>query len=82
MFISEFIVLFMSKLCDLQPTESTKGSAIEAYNKTLAKHHTWLIRNAARLAMNFLPSQKTLYHQVNCLLCSLLIISIIIIFII
>lgn len=55
----------MSKLCKLQPTESTKSSAIESYNETLAKHHPWLIQNAARLAMNFLPCQKTLYHQVH-----------------
>jgi len=53
----------MSKLLELQPTESTTSAAQEAYNKTLAKHHSWLIRNAARLSMNLLPCQSTLYHQ-------------------
>lgn len=55
----------MSKLLDLEPTESTKHSAIEAYNQTLAKHHSWLIRNGARLSMNLLPCQKNLYNQVG-----------------
>lgn len=64
-FVSEFIILFMSKLLELQPTESTTPAAQEAYNKTLAKHHSWFIRNAARLSMNLLPCQSTLYHQVN-----------------
>jgi len=65
LFISEFIILFMSKLLKLKPTESTTSAAQEAYNKTLAKHHSWLIRNAARLSMNLLPCQSTLYHQVS-----------------
>jgi len=59
----EFIILFMSKLLHLKPNESTKHSAIESYNQTLAKHHTWLIRHGARLAMNFLPCQENLYCQ-------------------
>ncbi|XP_025191895.1 ceramide-1-phosphate transfer protein [Melanaphis sacchari] len=59
----EFIILFMSKLLQLQPNDSTKRSAKEAYSQTLAKHHTWLIRNGAMFAMNFLPSQRILYNQ-------------------
>lgn len=65
MSISEFIILFMSKLVHLKPNESTKHSAIESYNQTLAKHHSWLIRHGAKLAMNFLPCQKNLYCQVS-----------------
>lgn len=59
----EFIILFMSKLIYLQPNDSTKHSAQQAYNQTLARHHTWLIRNAALFAMNFLPCQRVLYNQ-------------------
>lgn len=55
----------MSKLVDLQPNESTKHPAQDAYKKTLAKHHSWLIRNGAYLAMNFLPNQRALYRQVS-----------------
>lgn len=57
----------MSKLCELQPTESTTKVAQEAYNQTLAKHHPWFIRSGALLAMNLLPCQNTLYHQVSIL---------------
>lgn len=57
----------MTKLVDLKPTESTVRAAQESYSKTLAKHHSWLIRNGAILAMNLLPCQKTLYHQVSIL---------------
>ncbi|XP_060881109.1 ceramide-1-phosphate transfer protein [Metopolophium dirhodum] len=59
----EFIILFMSKLVHLQPNDSTKHCAQEAYNKTLARHHSWIIRNGALFAMNFLPCQKALYNQ-------------------
>ncbi|XP_001950705.1 ceramide-1-phosphate transfer protein [Acyrthosiphon pisum] len=59
----EFIILFMSKLVGLQPNDSTTHSAQEAYSQTLAKHHSWLIRNGALFAMNFLPCQKDLYNQ-------------------
>jgi len=55
----------MSKLVDLQPNESTRHPAQEAYKNTLAKHHSWLIRNGAYLAMNFLPNQGALYRQVG-----------------
>lgn len=65
MFISEFIILFMSKLVDLQPNDKTTHCAQEAYSKTLAKHHSWIIRNGALFAMNFLPCQKDLYYQVG-----------------
>ncbi|VVC40676.1 Hypothetical protein CINCED_3A022085 [Cinara cedri] len=59
----EFIILFMSKLIDLQPTESTTYIAQGAYSQTLAKHHSFWIRHGAYLAMNFLPCQKNLYLQ-------------------
>ncbi|XP_050429004.1 ceramide-1-phosphate transfer protein [Adelges cooleyi] len=59
----DFIVQFMTKLCQLEPKDSTSSSAIEAYDITLAKHHSWLIRTGARMAMKFLPNQETLYHQ-------------------
>lgn len=65
MFISEFIILFMSKLVHLQPNDSTRHCAQEAYSKTLAKHHSWIIRHGALFAMNFLPCQKDLYNQVG-----------------
>lgn len=65
MFISEFIILFMSKLVNLKPNDSTTHCAQEAYNQTLARHHSWIIRNGALFAMNFLPCQKALYDQVG-----------------
>jgi len=58
----------MSKLLQLQPNDSTRSSAQEAYSQTLAKHHTWLIRNGALFAMNFLPCQRVLYNQVGIIL--------------
>lgn len=65
LFVLEFIILFMSKLIQLRPNESTMRPAKEAYTQTLAKHHTWLVRNGALFAMNFLPCQKTLFNQVG-----------------
>ncbi|CAI6368562.1 unnamed protein product [Macrosiphum euphorbiae] len=59
----EFIILFMSKLVYLQPNDSTRHCAQEAYSETLAKHHSWIIRHGALFAMNFLPCQKDLYNQ-------------------
>ncbi|KAL4149526.1 hypothetical protein QTP88_003459 [Uroleucon formosanum] len=60
----EFIILFMSKLVNLKPNDSTTHCAQEAYNQTLARHHSWIIRNGALFAMNFLPCQKALYDQI------------------
>lgn len=54
----------MSKLIDLEPTQSTTHVAQEAYTQTLAKHHSFFIRHAAYFSMNLLPCQKNLYHQV------------------
>jgi len=59
----DFIILFMTKLLDLQPTDSTVHAAQESYNQTLARHHSWLVRKGALLAMNLLPCQKALYRQ-------------------
>jgi len=57
----------MTKLVHLRPNDSTTPCAQEAYNQTLAKHHTWIIRNGALFAMKFLPCQKDLCNQVGIL---------------
>lgn len=46
--------------------------ARQAYDKTLAEHHTWVVRNTARVAMKFLPTREELLNKVKDLLLLLL----------
>lgn len=52
-----FTMLFMEKLSESNNHEKASTIASTAYTKTLAKHHPWLIRKAATLAMYTLPSR-------------------------
>lgn len=56
----EFILEFMSKVSQSTDHDKTSHIASEVYNRTLSKHHPWLTRKLAALAMYLLPSRKDL----------------------
>nr|XP_023029251.1 ceramide-1-phosphate transfer protein [Leptinotarsa decemlineata] len=60
----DFIQLFLKKLGDLKDEESTSTACREAYDQTLSKHHTFLIRNGARIAIYTLPTKEVLLKRV------------------
>ncbi|CAG9854685.1 unnamed protein product [Phyllotreta striolata] len=60
----DFMKLFLKKLGDLKDDESTCASCKEAYEQTLAKHHPFIIRSGAYVAMYSLPTRGVLLAQV------------------
>lgn len=56
----EFILEFMSRISNSTDHDKTSVIAAEVYAKTLSKHHPWITRKMAALAMYFLPSRKDL----------------------
>jgi hypothetical protein len=44
----------------VQNQDGTASICQEAYNKTLAEHHTWVIRKAAGVAMYAMPTKENL----------------------
>ena len=56
----EFILEFMSRLSHSSDHDATSVIASEVYKDTLSKHHPWLTRKMAAIAMYFLPSRKEL----------------------
>lgn len=63
----DFIQVFLKKIGELDDSESTAGACREAYDLTLAKHHPFLIRNGARIAIYTLPTKNVLLKRVkNC----------------
>ncbi|XP_058797171.1 ceramide-1-phosphate transfer protein [Phymastichus coffea] len=60
----DFISEFLRQLGELSDSDSTSTVCQEAYNKTLAKHHPWLIRKTAVVAMYTMPNRGTLFKKV------------------
>ncbi|XP_022233924.1 ceramide-1-phosphate transfer protein [Drosophila obscura] len=60
----EFFYEFLKRLQDLQNEEKTSGVCRAAYDDTLGKHHAFLIRKGARLAMYAMPSRGDLLTRV------------------
>lgn len=60
----DFIREFLRQLGDLSDTDKTSGCCQDAYNKTLAKHHAWVIRKAAIVAMYTMPTREVLFKKV------------------
>lgn len=61
----DFIREFLQQLGDLSDVDKTACSCQDAYNKTLAKHHPWVIRKAAIVAMYTMPTREALFKKVN-----------------
>ncbi|CAH0557945.1 unnamed protein product [Brassicogethes aeneus] len=60
----DFIRLFLKKLSDLNNEDDTCYVCKESYLETLANHHTFLIRNGAKLAIYTLPKRGELLNRV------------------
>lgn len=60
----DFIREFLRQLGDLSDGEKTSSCCQDAYNKTLAKHHPWVIRKAAVVAMYTMPTRELLFKKV------------------
>ena len=56
----EFILEFMSRISNSSDNDKTSVIAAEVYEQTLSKHHPWITRKMAAIAMHFLPSRKDL----------------------
>lgn len=61
---AEFVYEFLYQLADLAESEKVHGCCKTAYESTLAKHHPWMIRKGALVAMYTLPTQGELLKRV------------------
>ncbi|KAJ8686621.1 hypothetical protein QAD02_022415 [Eretmocerus hayati] len=60
----DFIAEFLRQLSELDDSDNTSACCQDAYNKTLAKHHSWIIRKAAKVAMYTMPNRELLLKKV------------------
>ncbi|XP_011161159.1 ceramide-1-phosphate transfer protein [Solenopsis invicta] len=60
----DFIKEFLQQLGDLTDVDKTTYCCQDAYNKTLAKHHQWVVRKAAVVAMYAMPTREALFKKV------------------
>ncbi|XP_043260436.1 ceramide-1-phosphate transfer protein [Colletes gigas] len=60
----DFIREFLRQLGDLSDSDKTSSCCQDAYNRTLAKHHPWVIRKAAVVAMYTMPTRELLFKKV------------------
>ncbi|XP_076270212.1 ceramide-1-phosphate transfer protein [Rhynchophorus ferrugineus] len=60
----DFIRIFLKKVGELQDEETTSVACREAYDSTLAKHHSFIIKNCAKVAMYTLPTREQLLKKV------------------
>lgn len=60
----DFIRNFLAELYKLEDQDKLQEVCKETYNRTLAQYHTWIIRNAATLAMHLLPTKQDLVKKV------------------
>lgn len=63
-YFSEFIYEFLKRLSELNECDRTHSCCKNAYNDTLAKHHPWVVRKGAVVAMYALPTQGELLKRV------------------
>ncbi|XP_072375838.1 ceramide-1-phosphate transfer protein [Diabrotica undecimpunctata] len=60
----DFIRLFLEKLKDIKNEEGTSTICRSAYDQTLSKHHPYLIRSGAQVAIYTLPTKEVLLERV------------------
>ncbi|XP_066597197.1 ceramide-1-phosphate transfer protein [Prorops nasuta] len=60
----DFIREFLRQLGELTDADKTSSCCQDAYNKTLAKHHPWVIRKTAVVAMYTMPTRESLFKKV------------------
>jgi len=59
----EYISQFLLVLPGLETSDKCCPSSQNAYKKTLAKHHPWVVQKAALMAMHMLPTKEGLIHK-------------------
>lgn len=62
--ILDFIREFLHKVGELDDKDLTAPVCRQAYDKTLAKHHSFFIKSGARIAMHILPTRENLLKKV------------------
>lgn len=62
----DFIRAFLKRILGLRDEDGTAQACREAYDVTLAPHHTFVIRKGAQLAMYALPTKENLFIKVCC----------------
>nr|ACO12684.1 Glycolipid transfer protein domain-containing protein 1 [Lepeophtheirus salmonis] len=62
----EYIIAFLKAVVELE-SDTTPCAPVsqEAYNKTLAKYHPWVMQKAALLAMKMLPHRGGLFEVIG-----------------
>ncbi|XP_057670775.1 ceramide-1-phosphate transfer protein [Diorhabda carinulata] len=60
----DFIRLFLDKLGNLKNEENASSICREAYDQTLSKHHPFIIRKGAQVAIYALPTRAVLLQRV------------------
>ncbi|XP_043468962.1 ceramide-1-phosphate transfer protein [Leptopilina heterotoma] len=60
----DFISEFLKQMGELEDSEKTSTCCQNAYNKTLAKHHPWVVKKAAVVAMYTMPTRENLFKKV------------------
>jgi len=61
----EFIMLLFEKIQNAPLDEKLQPATSEAYNNTLYKHHTWIIRKGVGLAFHMMPTKRQLLERMN-----------------
>ncbi|KAK5647031.1 hypothetical protein RI129_005495 [Pyrocoelia pectoralis] len=60
----DFLRVFLKSVAELKDNENTSAVGRAAYDKTLSHHHTFIIRNGARLAMHTMPTREQLLKKI------------------
>ncbi|XP_069775869.1 proteasome subunit beta type-6 isoform X1 [Narcine bancroftii] len=58
----QWLQLFLDKLRSNSESSSMSNMCADAYQRTLAKHHTWLVQKAAGIAFLALPSRAEFFR--------------------
>ncbi|KAK0426221.1 hypothetical protein QR680_009596 [Steinernema hermaphroditum] len=60
----EFVILFVRKMHEMAPDDSVSQVCRSCYEKTLAHHHGWLIRQSVSVASRTLPTREYLIKEI------------------
>lgn len=59
----DFLRVFLKGVSELKDNENTSPVGRAAYEKTLSHHHTFVVRNGAKLAMYTMPTKEQLLKK-------------------
>lgn len=62
--LADFVIHFFDKVVDCK-TESLSKTTSDAYSKTLAHFHPWVVRKAVQVAVYMLPYRKELIAKLG-----------------